>query len=1008
MKAILLGALLALAPFFFTVYAEDRIGEVTDYQVVERGLHHRVWQRMTTSTNDEGFVYTKTNAYTEVSTGLHYADESGQLHEADPGFEVHPDGAIGVRTQHKTICAANVNDPDGTLDVLMVDNKRFRSRILGLSYWCPVTGDSVLIAELQDSVGVIQPNGTEIIYENAFSDIDAAVRFRNFDSGVEQDLILLAEPPSPADYGLDPATTRLQLLTEILESPQPEKTTVNRDGVNDDVALNFGAMRMAVGKGFMAVNQSDSIRVEKQWSELEPGRLFLIEQVKWDEIEPFLNDLPQAQAAVRKGDKVRHVVSNKRLLPERKVASITKTESIRVASVPSRDTGFVLDYSLLTAQANFTFASDQTYLITNLVNLTGLTIFEGGSVIKFTNNAVAKIALGTNEFRSSEYRPVVFTSMHDSTVGEAITGSTGNPWTNYCGQTALYFAVVNTPSSQIHQVKHARFSHLNIALDNADGWEEITVRDTQFVHCQTAFQMAGPAVKVYNGLFYDVGTVFTGGRAVAQHITVNRCNTFATDGSPFLEPLSITNSLFICVTNLGSYTTVESNSLVRLSSDAGIFETVGAGAHYLSATSSYRDAGTTNIETQLRTDLTNRTTYPPVVFAGDTSSYMMTNTAEFRPVASRDTGVPDIGYHYAPIDFAFGFVQVTNCTLSAREGTVLAAFNPSTTTRRFGIRMNRAATMNFEGSPLSPVRIVRYNTVQEQANTNWAGVFSPSIDTAPTDPPSSVTLSFKFCDWSVMANDAPHVEGGRGANPALKFKDCQFHGGELASYRLSLNVTNCLFERSKVTVDSGSYTDTALQFHQNLFWRNTVTLSNRATANVWSFTNNLFYRSTIPLSGSIGGNRNGFITGSNTLSSGANNTTVSDVAFESGTLGRFYQATSSGMIGVGSATASSLGFHHYTTATNQTKDSGTVDIGFHYVALASGVPNDADSDGLADYIEDANGNGTWNSATETDWGDADSDNDGVSDYFEWLQGSSGTISNPITTDLQFRVNTPLK
>jgi hypothetical protein len=47
-----------------------------------------------------------------------------------------------------------------------------------------------------------------------------------------------------------------------------------------------------------------------------------------------------------------------------------------------------------------------------------------------------------------------------------------------------------------------------------------------------------------------------------------------------------------------------------------------------------------------------------------------------------------------------------------------------------------------------------------------------------------------------------------------------------------------------------------------------------------------------------------------------------------------------------------------------------VDIGPHYVALnTSGNPQDTDSDGLPDYFEDWNGNGSVDSG-ETDWQDS--------------------------------------
>jgi len=70
-----------------------------------------------------------------------------------------------------------------------------------------------------------------------------------------------------------------------------------------------------------------------------------------------------------------------------------------------------------------------------------------------------------------------------------------------------------------------------------------------------------------------------------------------------------------------------------------------------------------------------------------------------------------------------------------------------------------------------------------------------------------------------------------------------------------------------------------------------------------------------------------------------------------GTLGNYYLPTSGGnlslLINAGSRTASAAGLYHYTTRTDQTKDSSTVDIGFHYIALnGNGQPNDYDLDGI--------------------------------------------------------------
>ena len=85
-------------------------------------------------------------------------------------------------------------------------------------------------------------------------------------------------------------------------------------------------------------------------------------------------------------------------------------------------------------------------------------------------------------------------------------------------------------------------------------------------------------------------------------------------------------------------------------------------------------------------------------------------------------------------------------------------------------------------------------------------------------------------------------------------------------------------------------------------------------------------------------------------------------------LGNYYQPTNSAFTNAGSRTADLAGLYHYCTTTNQVKETNSVvDIGLHYVALdAYGNPQDFDGDGIYDFLEDLNGNGSVDSG-ETDW-----------------------------------------
>jgi hypothetical protein len=50
------------------------LGDRSGYNVVERGLHHKVWQKVTWFTNSFGVAKARTSSYTELATGMAYPD----------------------------------------------------------------------------------------------------------------------------------------------------------------------------------------------------------------------------------------------------------------------------------------------------------------------------------------------------------------------------------------------------------------------------------------------------------------------------------------------------------------------------------------------------------------------------------------------------------------------------------------------------------------------------------------------------------------------------------------------------------------------------------------------------------------------------------------------------------------------------------------------------------------------------------------------------------------------
>ncbi len=648
-----------------------------DYVCVRRGPHSRVWQRAVLQTNQSGVVRTNRQSYTELATGLCHLQD-GQYIDSVEHIEAVADGAEAIQGRHRVHWAANANSPGGAVVLTTPDDKQLRSSVYGLMYFDGSSGSNVMLTQIQDCTAtIIAPN--TLIYGNAFSNLTADVRYTYRKAGLSQDIVLKQQPPPPADYGLNPATTRLQVITEFFDPPAPIKKTVTTNGLSDDRKLDFGDMKMGVGHAFLFQNDAATVEggfVAKHWMTID-NRTFLVEEVRYASISNLLASL---HASLIKPDKsrVRRTVWLDSPKP-RKVSATNPPHAVKLAKTMPKETGFVLDYELLSSSNNCTFQGDTTYLVTGLCNMSGTTVLEGGTVIKYTTNGTEEIDVEDLQCASSSYRPAVFTSVNDNTVGSVISGSTGNPWGDNAGLTALFFPNLTA------NLQNVRFSHLAAGvsfllydwhgdLEGGDGL--LTMSDFQAVDCGQVVMSAAATCYLFNGLVYDVGTLFwsdgdeSGEMLTVVNLTVHHCGTFAQDQTSLMH---FTNCLFAEVTNI--YTIPEwtfTNHTYFLSNDTGVFQTVGAAAHYL-ADDTYQNAGTTNIDPGLLADLQTKTTYPPVTnFYG-----LLTNDYTFFPKAQRDNNgsTVDIGYHYDPIDYAIAF-QLDNATMTVLPGTALAMVGP--------------------------------------------------------------------------------------------------------------------------------------------------------------------------------------------------------------------------------------------------------------------------------------------------------------------------------------------
>ncbi len=843
----------------------------------------------------------------------------------------------------------------------------------------------MLIAQVTNCEGeLVVPN--VVTFPAAFNGLKAALNYSYSRAGVAQDVVLYEQlPPPGAACGIEASNAVVEIWTEFLVPPEP---LVTSDGAADET-VEFGQTRLDRGFAYL-LNASglQPVPLQKTWTNIL-GRYFLIESVPYLPLKPLLDRL-QASAAVPPKAELA-----KRSFPSRKAlvanAFGPKSKPIQTAAIrpgrASREKGVLLDYQTLnTSQSNYVFAADTTYYISAPVTLSGSPLFEGGTVIKLApTNAVGLYFPGTNIWGGSIYRPTLITGRGDNGPGETIIGSTGNPTTNYYGAYALKFNQASAPS-------YLRISYATEAFQSSANNANLSVSHAQIQNCQYVLDNeggAGLSATFHNVLLYnDQNVSYNSGLQTylyGEQVTMDQV-----PGALEEITVTLTNSLVTAGPLCGG------TSNQCLASSSGIYQTVGAASHYLADNSPYRGAGTTNLTAATLAYLSQRTTYPPLILGA------ITNNTTLWPQAERNFGVPDLGYHYDPLDYCLNGVALTN-TLLLTNGVALGMYGS------YGITLGAGANLVSQGSPNALNRLVRFASVQE-LSTNWgnAGTTISLLNLSATYS-AWPQVWLRFTDLSFLANvwSKRYILNNNSTCMLsnLVLHDCTVCGGALnmdfegTAYppAMSVALTNNQILRPYLVLeqDCGSQDYMVVQAWNNLFQFGSVTFGNYGTTS-WKAYDNLFDRGTLP-SPSIVNGHNGYITNYNKLSgsSGGDVILTNTPVYQSSWLGNYYYPTNDGMLSrllqAGSRWATNATLYHYTSTTNQAiEDSLMVNIGFAFVATdTNGIPLCTPGDGIPDYLADTDGNGVYDAG----------------DYCNWQQYYS---PNGLTPANGLQVFTPLK
>jgi hypothetical protein len=719
-QAVLAGVVLTFG-FVFILHAQTAAGggqaaqplpAPTPYAVVSQDANSQVWEQTTYEKAADGTIVARKSDYTEIQSGLNFKDPAtGQWKESKEEIDIQPgsDGAFAVQGQHQAYFPGDIFQ--GTIKEVTPDGLQLQSRPVGL-FFADDT-NSILIAILTNSVGELV-SSNQVVYRNAFEGADASIRYTYRKAGFEQDVIVQGQLPDPAALGLNPARTRLGVLTVFFDTNVPVVTpgaVDTADGLNDST-LTFGKMTIGPGRAFAigdtepsvppagltpaqwlnwftnSVQQSSARETPtfKRWFQMD-GRNYLMEEVPYQRVAAQLKQLPAATAR-------QNVISTKlyaantflEAIPVRLLSLPAQSEGIRmVRKNGDQIHGLVLDYVTVVGNSTYTFQSNTTYYVSGPCYFGNITL-AGGAVIKYPkyNSTTAFISVsGTVTCNTSGTPPAIFTAKDDNTVGDTISGSTGNP-------SGYFYANPAISAPNGFNLSNVRISYAEQAVWVDYSGKSSTLSDSQLINCSLMAELGngnadymtltcnnclfeGPS---YGGAFaWDNGWYYGNDRYYLNNCTIDNIYYLAVGtSSPFY--VNATNCVFASgYLNVMGYGTLQGGyngfysattfGSPKTTATSNPFQS--SSSFYLATGCPFRNAGTTAISPTLLADLQNGTTYA------------------LQNGAWPDTNGTDLGYHY-PEDsdydglpdwwelYWFGTLAESGTNLDASGNTLLSDY----------------------------------------------------------------------------------------------------------------------------------------------------------------------------------------------------------------------------------------------------------------------------------------------------------------------------------------------
>lgn len=478
----------------------------TDYAPAERGPHHTRWIKLSLATNELGTLIVRTNSFTQLGTGLNRWNGAAWI-DAMPQLILTNGGVLGRGAQQTAFFASDFATSRAPARVWMPNGQMVAFKLLGLAYHDPASGTNILLAAPKSAAPRIV--GTNSVwYLDCLDDLRCNIGYYYTADGVRQHVTLKECPAPPSAYGLPDASTRLLVISEIIEGPSPqitERTWLAGREVERDQTLSFAAsMRMVPGRAFSLPEAGPrrGVAVGKTL-EVVGERRFVVEGVRYSRVRSELLRLPPvgtlltnasggiitnaslprqnrwyAQGTVPpSGLKTtrlsaaeqapRDVVAaadgpvggNEESLPLRieppKVdapsglppsTTHAQSEVVSIQVEVPESPGFVLDWELVnTTWYGFTFDTSTTWLIYNETHISPSATILPGAILKYYYGASLHID-GPLDCPDPGGQKPILTSCNDDTVGEVFS-SNGSPQQGEFGP-ALVVACSDLPAAQ--------------------------------------------------------------------------------------------------------------------------------------------------------------------------------------------------------------------------------------------------------------------------------------------------------------------------------------------------------------------------------------------------------------------------------------------------------------------------------------------------------------------------------------------------------------------------------